>query len=81
MCTRMEIADIKANNVKIGKEVFAECGELKNVVLNTKKIKEIGKNLFYNVFHDVNVFVPKDKVKEYQKMLSRSMYANVKAMK
>ncbi len=80
-CTRMEIADIKANNVKIGKEVFAECGELKKVVLNTKKIKEIGKNLFFNVFHDVNVFVPKEKVKEYQKMLSRSMYAKVKAMK
>lgn len=80
-CNQLETVNVKANNVIIGKEVFSECDELKKVVLNSKEIKEIGENIFYNVFHDVNVFVPKDNLKKYQKMLNRSMYVKVKVLR
>ncbi|MBO5072881.1 MAG: leucine-rich repeat domain-containing protein [Eubacterium sp.] len=65
----------------IGARAFDECSELKTVYIKSKKIKKIGKDIFRNIFDGVTVYVPKSKVKRYRKMFSRSMYANVKAMK
>lgn len=72
---------IPKNVEYIGKLAFDECSELKTVYIKSKKIKKIGKNIFHNIFDGVTVYVPKSKVKKYRKMFSRSMYANVKAMK
>ena len=65
----------------IGARAFDECSELKTVYIKSKKIKKVGKDIFRNIFDGVTVYVPKSKVKKYRKMFSRSMYANVKAMK
>lgn len=72
---------IPKNVEYIGKRAFDECSELKTVYIKSKKIKKIGKDIFFNIFDGVTVYVPKSKVKKYRKMFSRSMYANVKAMK
>lgn len=58
---------------KIGKNAFSGCVNLKNVTIKTTKLtkKTVGKNAFKNINKKAVIKVPKNKFKEYKKILKK----------
>ncbi len=67
----------KGNKYKvttIGKKVFSQCKRLKKLVIKSKKIKRIKKHAFKNLPVKCKIFVPKNKMKTYKRLIKKSGY-------
>ena len=56
----------------IGKNAFAGCKKLKNVIVKTKVLKKIGKNAFKGINKAARLKVPKKQLKKYQKLFKKA---------
>ncbi|MEY8427369.1 discoidin domain-containing protein [Lachnospiraceae bacterium 46-15] len=69
---KLKKAVIGANVVKIGKESFSGCRKLKNITINSSKLKSVGKNAFKNIPAKAKMKVPKKKLAVYKKYLKKA---------
>lgn len=70
-CTALKQLTIPAKVTTIGKQALYGCKKLTRIVIKTQKLtaKSIGKNAFGKLYAKVTVKVPKNKQKEYKKIL------------
>lgn len=70
---------IGTNIVKIGSSAFEKCGKLKKIVVNTKKLKSVGKKALKGIHKKCVIKVPKKKKAEYKKYFKKAgMSSSVK---
>lgn len=60
---------IPQNVTSIGYAAFENCSELRTVIIKSKKIKEIGERAFSGLAANAVIYIPKDKEKEYRRIL------------
>lgn len=76
---KVKTLTIETNTVKIGKNAFANCKNLKKIVIKSKKLKTVGSKAFKGISKKAIVKVPKSKKKSYTKLLQkRGLPKNVK---
>lgn len=64
------ISIVLGNNVRsIGKEAFYNCKKLKNLTINSKKLKTVGENSFKNMYSKAKIKVPSSKISKYKKLM------------
>ncbi len=63
---------IPRNVTKIGNYLFCRDKKIRRVVVKTKKLKKIGKELFFGTKQNITIEVPKKKYKEYKKMFLKN---------
>lgn len=68
---------IPENVTSIGKYAFEGCIHLKRVIIKSKKLKKVGKDAFYDTDKNLVVYVPKDKIDDYRKMLWKGAAFNI----
>ena len=63
---------IVGKNVKIiGEKVFYGCKSLKKLIIKSKVLKKVGKNVFKGIHVKARIKVPKAKLKAYKKLLKK----------
>lgn len=70
-CKKLKKVTIGANVTKIGKKAFYKCSELKTIIIQSKKIKSVGKNALKGINKKAVIKVPKSKLKKYKKLLKK----------
>ena len=65
---KLQTVKIGSNIIKIGKNVFNGCKNLKSITITSKKINYVGKNAFKNIPKKCRIKVPASKVKDYRKL-------------
>ena len=70
-CKNLTKITIPSSIVKIGKQAFANCNKLKRIIIKTDQLtpKTVGAKAFAKTFRRPVVKVPKDKKKDYKKLL------------
>ncbi len=68
---KVKTLTIEKNTVKIGKNAFANCKNLKKIVIKSKKLKTVGSKAFKGISKKATVKVPKTKIKAYTKLLRK----------
>ena len=70
-CKNLTKITIPSSIVKIGKQAFANCNKLKRIIIKTDQLtpKTVGAKAFTKTFRRPVVKVPKDKKKDYKKLL------------
>ncbi len=53
----------------IGAQAFENCGKLKSIVINSSKLKTVGKKAFNGIYKKATIKVPKAKLTAYQKLM------------
>ena len=69
---KMTNAVIGRNVVKIGKQAFSGCNQLKQVKIQSSVLQKVGKRAFSDMDKQAVVFVPKAKYQEYKRLLTAS---------
>ena len=70
---------IGTNIEKIGSSAFEKCGKLKKIVVNSKKLKSVGKKALKGIHKKCVIKVPKKKKAEYKKYFKKAgMSSSVK---
>ena len=78
---KLKKAIIGVNIVKIGKESFSGCGKLRNITIDSPKLKSVGKNAFKNIPAKAKIKVPRKKFAAYKKYLQKAKLGrNVKVV-
>ena len=76
---KVKTLTIEKNIEKIGKNAFANCKNLKRIVIKSTKLKKVGSKAFKGISKKAIVKVPKSKKKSYTKLLQkRGLPKNVK---
>ncbi len=71
-CVKLKKITIKSTVLKsIGKKAFQKCKVLKNIIIKSKSLKIVGKNAFKGIHKKAVIKVPKNKYKNYVKVLSK----------
>ncbi len=71
-CQAIRSIKFPSNVTSIGAHAFEECADLKTIIIKSKKLKEIGKRAFSYIARDAVIYVPKEKIKKYEKLLQKS---------
>ena len=69
---KIEQVTIGANVKKIGKSAFANCKNLKKIVIKSSSITSIGKDAFKGIKKRAVIVVPKKKFKKYKEYLKKA---------
>lgn len=69
---KMTNAVIGRNVVKIGKQAFGGCSQLKQIKIQSSVLQKVGKRAFADMDKQAAVFVPKAKYQEYKRLLLAS---------
>ena len=67
---KMTNAVIGRNVIKIGKQAFGGCNQLKQVKIQSSVLQKVGKRAFADMDNQAVVFVPKAKYQKYKRLLS-----------
>ena len=67
---KMTNAVIGRNVIKIGKQAFGGCNQLKQVKIQSSVLQKVGKRAFADMDNQPVVFVPKAKYQKYKRLLS-----------
>ena len=66
---KLKTVSIGENVTKIGKNAFAGCGKLVNIVVKGNKLKRAGKNCLQGISTKAVIYVPSSKLKKYKALL------------
>lgn len=69
--TKVTSLVVGANVMKIEKNAFDGCKNLKSIQVKTKKLKSVGKNVFKGIHKKCKIKVPATKVKAYKKLFKK----------
>ncbi len=59
------------NVTKIASQAFAGCKQLKEIHIETTKLKKVGKKVVYNTANELRIIVPKGKGEEYNRLFTQ----------
>ena len=68
---KVKTLTIEKNTVKIGKNAFANCKNLKKIIIKSKKLKTVKSKAFKGISTKATVKVPKTKMKAYTELLRK----------
>ena len=63
---------IEKNVTTIGKKAFYGCKNLKNITINSSKLKKIGKKAFGSIYSKAIIIVPESVKSKYEKLIKKS---------
>ncbi len=66
---KLKTVSVGENVTKIGKNAFAGCSRLVNIVVKGKKLKSAGKNSLQGISAKAVIYVPSSKLKKYKGLL------------
>ncbi len=66
---KLKTVSVGENVTKIGKNAFAGCSKLVNIVVKSKKLKSAGKNSLQGISAKAVIYVPSSKLKKYRTLL------------
>ncbi len=69
---------IPQNVTNIGKKAFEGCIHLKRVIIKSRKLKKIGRDAFYDTDENLVVYVPRDKIDDYRRLLWKGAAFDIK---
>ena len=72
-CTSLSSITIPSKVKEIGKEAFEGCMKLKKITIQSKKLKKVGSKAFYGIQKKATLRIPRQKKKNYQKLLKKAV--------
>lgn len=75
-CNKLTKIVIPSKVTDIGQNAFSGCSKLKNVTIKSSKVRKIGLYAFKGIKSDAKIKVPKKKLSQYTRMLTKSKIPN-----
>lgn len=75
-CTDLKSVTIPSKVTKIDKQAFYGCKNLKSITIKSTKLKTVGKDAFKKINSKATIKVPKNKLKNYSKLLKTAGIGN-----
>lgn len=71
-CKKIKKVVLPENVKEIQARAFGKCRNLRTIVIRSKKLERVHSKVFYGLLGGIDIYVPKEKLKEYRKLFRES---------